>query len=177
MKPWRSVDDRLRDQAFDYVNRDTTAACLGRNNIRAKVADQLADIPEKLSELRAQLDGLPERNTWTGIVVSVRRHLSGAQHHLNTPRLLQVPRELNYPTAGELLSRTRTVLISLLVLAVLVYSVDEVLRWAQFQVIKLSFEAKLSATCITGKAWALAANVPVQLKNSFMHALNKSIAA
>ena len=156
------------------MNRDTAAVCLGRNTL----ADQLTAIPEKLSELHAQLDALPERNIWDELVLSVRRHLSGAQHHLNTPRLMQVPHELNYPTTGELLSRTRTVLISLLVLAVLVYSVDEVLRWAQFQIIKLSFKAKLLATCVTGKAWALAARMPVQVKNLFTQALNnKPVAA
>ena len=173
MNPWRALDDRVRDQAFNDLTRDTELVCLERNT----VADQLTAIPDKLSELRAQLDGLPERDIWNGALLSVRRHLSGAQHHLNTPRLMQVPLELNYPTAGELLSRTRTVLISLLVLAVLVYSVDEVLRWAQFQVIKLSFEAKLLVTCITGRAWALAANMPVQLKKFCMQALTKSVAA
>ena len=172
MKPLQGVGDRLRDQTFDDLNRDTAAVCLGRN-VPATVVDQLTALPEKISELHTQLNGLPERNMWNGTVLSVRRHLSGAQHYLNTPRLMQVPHELNYPTAGELLSRTRTVLISLLVFAVLVYSVDEVLRWAQFKVIKLSFEAKLLATAIIGKAWALAANV----KNFFMQTLNKSVAA
>lgn len=176
MKPWQPLTMLHRDQAFDDLTKDTARVC--RNPpYGATVAEQLIAIPKKLSELREALNDLPERNVWTGTLLSVRRHLSGVQHHLNTPRLMQVPRELNYPTAGELFSRTRTVLISLLVLAVLVYSVDEVLRWAQFQVIKLFFEAKLLATSVTVKAWALAASMPVQLKNFFMQALNKSVAA
>ena len=83
MRPWQALDDRLRDQAFDDLIRDTAAVCLGRGDVRATVADQLTAIPEKLSELRAQLDGLPERNIWNGTVLALRRQMSGAQLHFN----------------------------------------------------------------------------------------------
>ena len=98
VNPRRSVNERLRDQAFDDLIRDTAAVCLGRNNVRATVADQLTAIPQKLSELRAQLDGLPKRNMWTGTVLALRRQMSAGEHHFNNPSLTQ---GLNHPGAAR----------------------------------------------------------------------------